>query len=201
MPATSDFGHIFETPKVSHKLEILDDACTTFKSEHIISIRAVLRSRFFLRRFMWSGSDDDEAPDIETKCDIWGHPKHRIHGPLLREGRWRIVLVDLGRTFEVGEEDTLHFHHKLRDLNGRFEPFLGHTPKLGTEHLKLEIILPASVSQNVAFAERMTDSGMVVDTQQMSGEPVGDGRFRFAKEVHNPVQRNRSYRICWKAPL
>jgi len=142
MSATSDFGHIFATPRVSNTLEILDDACTTFRSEHIISIRAQLRSRFFLRRFMWTGSDDDEPPDLETTHDVWGHPKHRIHGPIVREGRWRVIVVDLGSTFEVGDEDTLHFRHQLRDLNGEFEPFLGHAPKLGTEYLMLQGFQP-----------------------------------------------------------
>lgn len=200
MSATSDFGHIFTTPRVFHTLEILDDACTTFKSEHVILIRAQLRSRFFLRRFMWSGSDDDDAPELDTTFDMWGHPKHKVHGPLIREGRWRIVVVDLGGTFEVGDEDTLHFRHHLRDLTGRFEPFLGHTPKLGTEYLKLQVVLPASVSQDVFFAERTSDTEMVTHTEPMSGELLDDGRTRFSKEIHNPIQRNRGYRICWKRP-
>jgi hypothetical protein len=113
MAAITDAEHAFTKVRASHLFEVLDDSCTTFRSEHQYEIRAELRGRFFQRRFMWTGSDDDEQPALESTYDMWGYPMHKIHGPVIREGVWRIVLVDLGRTLEIGDGDNLHFHHSL----------------------------------------------------------------------------------------
>lgn len=200
MSAISDSEHIFTKARVAHTLEVLDDSCTTFRSEHIFLIRAELRSRFFLRRFKWTGSDDEEEPELETTYDKWGHPTQRVHGPVIREGQWRIVVVDLGRALEIGEEDNLHFRHRLRDLNGKFEPFLGHSPKPGTQHINLKVVLPESLSKDVIFDERMLDTDKVIDSVPLSGQSVDQNRFVFEKEIPNPAQQNRAYRIRWKRP-
>jgi len=201
MTAIHDSDQIFTKEKVFHTLEVLDDACTTFRSEHVFSIRAELRSRFYNRRFQWTGSDDDEEPILQTTYDKWGYPLHRIHGPIIREGPWRIVVVDLGRTLEIGEEDILHFHHRLRDLNGKFEPYLSHAPQPGTKNIILHVILPKSLAHDVVFDDRMLDTDKVIDSEGLTGEPLDAARMLFAKEVPNPAQLNRVYRIRWKHPL
>lgn len=201
MSTISDSEYIFAKVSASHTLEVLDDSCTTFRSEHIFLIQAQLRSRFFNRRFSWTGSDDDEEPILETTYDKWGHPMHKIHGPVIREGPWRIVLVDLGRTLEVGEEDLLHFHHRLRDLNGKFEPYLEHSPKPGTKKIVLKVILPESLAHDVVFDERMFDTDKVMHSEPLSGNSLDATRKLFAREIPNPVQLNRAYRIRWVHPL
>lgn len=196
MPTITDSEHIFAKVRVAHTLEVLDDSCTTFRSEHVFLLRAELRSRFFLRRYKWTGSDDDQEPELETTYDKWGHPTERIHGPVIREGQWRIVVVDLGRSLEVGEERTLHFRHRLKDLNGKFEPYLGHSPKPGTQHISLKVILPPSMSREVVYDDRVLDTENVVEAQPLVGKPV-DGKVVFEKEIPSPAQQNRGYRIRW----
>jgi hypothetical protein len=187
----------FTKVTASHEFEVLDDASTTFRSEHKFEIRAELRGRFFLRRYTWTGSEDEAPPILETPYDVWGHPLHRIHGPVIHEGVWRIVLVDLGRTFEVGDQDTVHFYHRLRDLNGKFEPYLGHDPKPGTQHIRLFVILPDTLAHDVVFDERMLDTDNVIKQVPLLGKPIDGGRTSFETEVPDPITVNRGYRIRW----
>jgi hypothetical protein len=196
MATIVDSEHGFTKVRVDHEFEVLDDSSTTFRSQHNFLVRAELRGRFFQRRYQWTGSDEDERPTLETVYDMWGHPQHNIHGPVIREGRWRIILVDLGRTLEIGDQDVVHFHHRLRDLNGKFQPFLGNSPKPGTKYITLKVILPLSLAHDVFYDERMLDTDNVIATKELQGVPV-DGKVQFVENIPDPVQLNRGYRIRW----
>src|SRR5437867_4752734 len=115
----------FAKVDVQHQLEVLDNNSTTFRSSHLFTVRAAVKSRFFERRYSWTGGDDTDSPEVVCDHDMWGHARHKVHGPVIREDKTRIVLLDLGRTLERGEEEQIHIIHSLRDLNGTFEPFMG----------------------------------------------------------------------------
>jgi hypothetical protein len=196
MTPTSDFDHIFEAPKVCHTLEVMDERLTTFRSNHEITIKAVLRSRFYLRRFIWTGSEGDDVPELLSDFDHWGHPIQKVHGPVIKDGEWRLIVVDLGTTMEIGEVGVLKFKHHLRDLEGTFQRFLAHRPKTGTQMVDLQVILPRSISASVT-GNCISDTGKVLYSKNL--EPVSEyaGKPVFRYVVAEEMQPNRKYQIAW----
>jgi hypothetical protein len=193
----ADPSRVFTRLEVDHCLEVLDDRATTFRTSHVHTIRAEMPSRFFVRRYTWTGTDDNDTAEVICEHDVWGHPRHRLHGPIIREGSTRIVLIDLGRTLSAGEIETVHIAHQLRDLAQTFTPMLGHTVKPGNERITLRVILPERQAERVTYRERMVDTDHDVHAEPLVGVPCNHDRLLFSKVISDPAQHNRRYRICW----
>jgi hypothetical protein len=196
-----DLGDAFERTSIESSLEVLDNASTTFRSEHTFCIKARIAARFYQRKFAWTGSgaSEEPPPDLITDYDNWGFPRHRIHGPVIRENTSRIVLVDLGRTMSKGETDTVHFVHRLKDLNATFVPYLGISPRSGTNKISLKVVLPDALSGHVFFEERTTDTNTAIASEKLTASEEMDGRKTFKHEVRRPETSNRTYQIAWRS--
>jgi hypothetical protein len=190
-------GRAFTNVKVDSTLEVLDDKATTFRSFHSYTVRAELPGRFYVRTYVWTGTDHNDTSEVVSDHDIWGHPRHRCHGRVIREGSSRIVVVDLGRTLEPGEIEEIHIRHELRDLGGTFLPRLGHVAKQGNEQVDLAVVLPARLADKAVFREFMNDTGHEIDMEHLTGVVQDSGAIRFSKRLPTPTHTNRTYRICW----
>ena len=197
----NDLRQAFVMPSVTHTFDVVDEASTTFRSEHVFNVKAAIRTRFFMRQFFWTGGGTTQEAPPELVCDLdrWGFPKHKIHGPVIVESKSRTLLVDLGRTVEIEEFETIHFRHKLKDLAGSFEPHLAHTPKAGTEIITLNVSLPASLAGKVYYEEVTVDTDSVIDGHQLQPTLEEDGRAHFSMTVNDCKTANRQYRIVWKS--
>ena len=180
-----------------HLLEVLDDNSTTFSSRHIITIRAEIPSRFFVRRYSWTGMDHADTHEIVCRHDLWGHPVHKVHGPVIREGVARILVVDLGRTLEIGELETVHIRHHHRDFGGTFEPFLAARARPGNQKLTLTVNLPKRLADKVTYRESMMDTNNDVDVEPLVGTESQVGKVFFTRTIQPPAESNRRYSLCW----
>ena len=184
---------------VSHAFEVVDASSTTFRSEHIFRVRAEIDTRFFTRHYFWTGSGSVDEPEPLLVCedDVWGFPQHRVHGPVIIEGTSRILVIDLGRTLVAGQEEVIHFCHRLKDLNHTFDPYIGHLSRPGMKKLDLSVALPEALSENVTFQERMLDTGSAIHVEQLHPMCIKNGTCKFDKQVTKLASENRGYRICW----
>ncbi len=179
----------------------MDEASTTFRSEHIFRVCAKEDSRFFTRKFSWTGSGStlEPAPEIVTDYDIWGFPKLKIHGPMIVENQSRIVIVDLGKTLGPGQEETVHFKHQLKDLNGTFEPFLSVSSKQGpVEILKLQVSLPVSFVKSVYFDTFDVSTKSAIDVKKLECGQNCDKFNIYKMEIVSPKFENLGYKIRWE---
>lgn len=183
--------------EVHHSLEVLDDNSTTFRSDHSFTVEAEIPSRFFVRSYRWTGTDETDTPELDSAYDIWGHPVQRLHGPVIREGQTRIVLVDLGRTLQVGEIERIRIRHSLRDFGKSFQPRLGRQARPGLQQLTLTVTLPAPLADNVIYQESEVDSRKVLETEILTGEATSDAKLRFHKSIVAPAPDDRAWVICW----
>jgi hypothetical protein len=170
-------------------------------TEHLYFLRAVGRSRFFARKFVWTGGDIGELPELMTPFDKWGYPTQRIHGPLIKDGQFHIMLIDLGRTIEVGEDVEVHFRHNLKNLNATFKPFFGHGLSLGgTEHISLGVVLPVKMQKKVTYNIYIKDSNEPLDTPEILHPIYVNSEYvKYEKSIDTPPdQTNRMMKIEWE---
>ncbi len=163
-------------------------------------VEATLPSRFFVREYYWTGSgvEKEPVPELVSDIDAWGFPLQRIHGPLIVEGQARIVLVDLGRTINVGEQETLVFRHKMKDLGGSFRPFLRVRPTKAIENvLRLTVVLPEWSGLRVQYLRFTHDTEKVIESEEIMGRSACEGRLVFEKEIFKPNRNNMGHRIEW----
>ena len=190
---------VFAFRDVEHQLEIVDRRATTFRSEHTFVIEALVPSRFFPRTYFWTGSgvEKEQVPEVISDIDAWGLPKQRIHGPLIVEGSSRTLIVDLGRTIEKKEKETVKFRHKMRDLNGTFEPRLGVHPSTQVKNrIELRVIIPDWTDLRVRYQTFTHEGGKTVHSEDLSPY-IKDERLTFVKEILKPRERNLGHRIVW----
>lgn len=191
-------GSVFMVLSCEHVLEVLDDNSTTFRSEHKFLVQALLPSRFFERSYLWSGTDHTDAPEVSCPTDLWGHPLNRVHGPVIREGPARIVLVDLGRQLPVGETATVCISHELRDFGATFQPRLGVRGRPGLKSAVLSVILPSRLAGKVTYRELMRDTEFDQHIEPVLGIALSGSRVEFRKEIAmSHASINRTYRLCW----
>jgi hypothetical protein len=196
MSGDASLVDVFRHLDMRHCLEVLDERSTTFRSTHVFEVRATMRTRFYFRKFMWSGVDHADTTELITEHDQWGHPRHRTHGPVIREGASRISIVDLGRTLEEGDTERIQMRHHLRDLSGTFTPFLSHRSRPHVAQVTLTVVLPISLAVAMTYRETMIDTDQDVDVRPVVGVPE-DGRVRFERTIPAPAPTNRRYRLCW----
>jgi hypothetical protein len=190
----------FSICSANHHLEVVDRRSTTFRSEHIFKIRANTKSRFFVRDFIWTGSGEirEKPPEVVSAVDIWGIPKHRMHGPLLVEGSARTLVVDLGRTLSVGEEETVCFRHEMKDLKGTFKPRLRMKPSTEfLECLDMRVTLPQWAGLRCLFREFSRSNDKVLGTEKIEGKRDSAAKISFHKQIVNPNEKNVCYGIEW----
>lgn len=185
---------------VEHQLEVVDRSSTTFRSEHKFSIEATLPSRFFIRDFFWTGSGQEKepVPEVVSEIDTWGFPIHRIHGPLVREGNSRILIVDLGRTIGIGEKELVHFRHRMKDLEGTFRPFFKVKPSSKIrDSLVLRVVLPEWEGLRVLYRRFTHDTEKVVETEEIKPTRNENEKLCFEKQIFNPSVQSMGHKLEW----
>lgn len=190
----------FSFCSAEHHLEVVDRRSSTFRSEHSFRIRANVESRFFVRDYFWTGSgvEREKPPEIVSEVDVWGMPMHRMHGPLLVEGNFRILVVDLGRTLGVGEEETVIFRHQMKDLDGTFKPFFRFKPSTQIrDSLDIRLTLPPWTGLKCFYRKFTHDTEKVVHSEEMPLHENGFGKFSIHKQVVNPSERNMGHVLEW----
>lgn len=190
----------FEFVTVEHQLEIVDRNSTTFRSEHKYRIRAKEPSRFFIRQYFWTGDgvEKEPVPEVVTGVDDWGFPNQRIHGPLLCEETSRILIVDLGRTVEADEEEFVHFRHKMKDLNRKFERRLSVKPTTKVlDNIVLRLIIPDLDELVVRYRSFTRDTKKVVASSALKATQSENGRLTFEKTIFNPNEKNLGHKLEW----
>jgi hypothetical protein len=190
----------FSFCSADHHLEVVDRRSTTFRSEHTFKIIANVESRFFVRDYTWTGSgvEREKPPEVVADIDVWGMPSFRMHGPLLVEGNSRIMVVDLGRTLGVGEEEAVTFKHHMKDLAGTFRPFLSIKPSTKIrDRLDLRLTLPDWRGLKCFYRRFTHDTEKVVFTEPMTLEPTGDGKISVHKQILNPSEQNMGHVLEW----
>jgi hypothetical protein len=194
-----DFDHLFLKTQVSLSLEVLDDASTTFQSEHVYCIKAKGRCRFLSRSFTWTGGGNIDQPEVLCGHDQWGHSLHKVHGPILKEGKHSNVLIDLGKYLEEGEEEIVHLKYRLWNLNGTFEPFLSFSIREGgVEHVSLALILPDGMQKKVTYGEGDLQTGHVGFTTPLLPEVQENKTLKYRKNWNLlGTEINRVLRIDW----
>jgi hypothetical protein len=172
----------------------------TFSTTHRYELEALMGGRFFERRYNWTGAGIEKTPIIESGRDVLGHAHHRLHGPVIYEGQWRILLVDLGRDVAPGERESVEIKHTFIDTAGTFQPFLGHTvhsdPELVPEKLVLEVQLHKTMKRDVRWEVRRAG----VSTRLSSGPLTGqDGLYTWNIPDKNvtEIKPGHYYRIDW----
>lgn len=188
---------VFSQVNVEHCFEVLDDNSSTFRSDLVLHIRAEMPARFYDYRYTWTGTDHTDATEIDCEHDLWGQPLQRLHGPVIREGATRTIVVDLGRTLEKGAMTTIRLRHNPRDMEKTFQPIAGFRAKPGTEKIVLEVILPESLAKGATYRETMSDTNHDVDKVSLMGEPLAGKRIKYSKTILTPAQTNRLYQINW----
>jgi hypothetical protein len=191
----------FITHSAQHVLEVIDSRSTTFRTKHILIVSPTTAARFYVRRFDWTGATgpDEPLPEVVTEHDVWGTPKHKIHGPLVTQGIERIVVVDLGRTLARGEREKLVFSHTLKDFGGSFQRVLGVRPdaeESEIENLELTVTLPANGSVNVRY-EKYQAPDHVLDVTKLEPTIDGDGRLSYSIKLPSPQRDKFGHRITW----
>ncbi|RWX40280.1 hypothetical protein EHH54_13165 [Rhizobium leguminosarum] len=186
--------------KVDHHLEVVDRASMTFRSEHKFLIEAKEPSRFLHRDYFWTGSgaERETLPEVVSEVDDWGFPQHRIHGPLIVEGNARILVVDLGRTLTVGEQTTVHFLHKMKDLKSTFKPMLRVRPSsLVRDQITLKVTVPNWSGLEMHFRQFTHDTEKVLVSRKVEPQELEGGRLAFEVVIVNPNGGNLGHKLEW----
>lgn len=186
--------------KVDHHLEVVDRASMTFRSEHKFLIQAKEPSRFLHRGYFWTGSgaEREPVPELVSEVDDWGFPRHRIHGPVIVEGNERTLVVDLGKILDVGEQTTVHFRHKMKDLKGTFQPMLQVSPSSQVrDQITLKVTIPNWRGLKVLFRQLVYDTEQEPVTSEVDPQELGGNRLTFEKVIVSPSSEKMGYQLEW----
>ncbi len=188
----------------THRLRVVDMSGMTIRTWHRFELEAKLPTRFFERRSRWTGHGVEKPPNVSSVRSDMQTKRHRLHGPILREGEWRIMLIDLGRTLEKNDTETVAFSQLYIDAQGSFKPFLGATAKDGTRHLELVVELPLSYRGDVYFDTRKPgESSLESRDKLVPGPSVGKGEGDVSYQLYRQTLRVKSgwyYQIAWDKP-
>ncbi len=172
----------------------------TFRSEHKFLLQAAIPTRFFHHEYFWTGSgaERETLPEVVSEIDDWGFPQHRIHGPLIVEGKARILVVDLGRTLTAGEQTTVHIRHKMKDLKGTFKPMLQVRPSSQVrEQITLKVTVPNWRGLEVNFNQFDHDSEQVLASRKVEPQELNPSRLTFETVIFNPCSGNLGHKLEW----
>jgi hypothetical protein len=178
---------------------IVEPSSRTIRTWHEFKIRACRRERFFERQFTFSGGGIEKEPVITSGVDELGHARHKLHGPVIREGKERLMLVDLGRWLEPEEVEVVQIEHTFIDPEGRFEPFLGAFVKPECQRISIEVLLP-NIDHLAVRAEECPPESALPRSRHVLGSrsEVVDGISYelFEKTWVNP-EAGTNVRISW----
>lgn len=186
---------IFRSVAVSSRLEVVDRLSTTFLTTLWLEIEALIRARFFEKRYTWTGGGIEKIPTIESGRDSLGHAHHRLHGPVIYSESRRTFLIDLGRDLQTKERETLEIKQTFIDTHGTFRPFLGHilhSPlQPPPDTLVLQVQLHKTFKRDVRWEIRRAGEPTV-----LSSEPLAGQSGLYTWEVPN-IKSGHHYRIDW----
>jgi len=202
-----DTNHLddgFIRRKVSHRLRALDPDHQTIVTEHEYDLEASRPSRFFQRRYTWTGHGAEGRPVVHPHADKEGHTTHRLQGPvILEEARGRLMVVDLGTTLKVtkdgGETSKLRISHRFVDTAGDFNRRLGHIAYEGCIFISLRVTLPRG-EWPMECVTRRVDESKVLERVETAGRDLKVGRAlvtEYLWEIENP-HPNFHYALDWK---
>jgi hypothetical protein len=189
----------FERVAVSHALTVVDRSRLTFRVEHSSHLRCVRAARFAFSRYEWTGSGDESTPSIGPAPSNSGAPAPKLHGPAIElPGGGRLLVVDLGRIYEAGDESRLEIRHTFVDIRRTFKPYLTHSTTKGNRSLELTVRLPAEDSTSVHFATEIVDSEHRESTRAAAVVVEVEGALynQYRLSVAQPVE-GRRYAIHW----
>lgn len=189
----------FRQVDVMHSLEFVDDSLLTIRHEAHYVLEATRPERFFRRRFTWTGGGIEKSPELKSGRDSSGYQRQRVHGPLIREGEERLLLIDLGREFETGESVELGLRQTFIDVDASMEPRLGYLVQEGCNRVELRVAFPESLDVAVkrqTYDGSSTKPNEVAFIDPVAEEKEGGVRATYIWPIESPI-RGRRYRIVW----
>jgi len=192
----------FTRREVSHHLTVVDPSFMTIKSRHTYVLVADRQSRFFQRRYSWTGSGDETPPVVSSGIDQMGHRNHKLQGPVVSEkDNGRLLVVDLGRTLAKGDSETVVIEHSFVDTGQTFKPYMGHLAYTGCKKISIAVSVPKNLSVTAEFEVRKGSSDHSSAREVLEGLPEQDDLLelvRFEKVISKPVP-GEHYAIVWTA--
>jgi hypothetical protein len=196
----ADLEDGFLRRNVRHELVVLDDDSMTIRTRHDIELVAERASRFLVHAYSWSGSGVEGRPVVNSGWDELGHQNHRLHGDVVRDASTgRLMVVDLGRTMEAGEDDSVSISHFFVDTGRSFKPRLSHSPRRGTERVSLVVRLPAGSSKTVSALNHKNGASHPSSQNRLEPVSVADGNMAFDEYTFtiNAPQTSSRYSLEW----
>lgn len=199
--ARSQMEDGFTRKEVSHHLTVVDPSFMTIESRHTYLLVAHRPSRFFQRRYEWTGSGGEGLPVVTSGIDKLGHRNHNLQGPVVQEedDHGRILVVDLGRTVPKGDSETVQIEHTFVDTGQTFKPFMGHRAYVGCKKVTIAVSLPLGLNVFAEFETRKVGAKLPSSREPLTGIPEDEDLLqlvRFQKVVPQPVP-DEWYSIMW----
>ncbi|MGB0871991.1 MAG: hypothetical protein ACPGYP_02520 [Solirubrobacterales bacterium] len=139
----------------------------------------------------------ESDPVFVTGVDQLGYRRHRLHGPVLREGQSRIFLVNLGHLFNPGDQETVEFTHTFIDIEKTFEPRLGIATHNEMAQVELRVVLPIEIESNVFIEEHVTGQHGAIDRHSITGITSDDGRYSAFEWRTDTPKVGMTYQLTW----
>lgn len=187
---------------LSHHLRVLSFDHRTVLTRHEFRLEAHRETRFFQRKYTWTGTGIENRPVVDPNPDGVGHATHKLQGPVVTAaGNTRLMLVDLGRNLLPKDEVALGVSHRFVDTGGTFNRHLGAQAFEGCGHIELAVTLPAGNWDVEGFTQDERNGVHTGRTRDLVKEERTDGRadvvdFRWKVE---DVLPGKFYTISWKA--
>lgn len=186
---------------MSHHLRVLSPDHRTVLTRHKFKLEAERETRFFQRKYTWSGTGIENRPVVEPNPDGVGHATHKLHGSvIINPGNTRLMLVDLGRTLVPKDEVDLEVSHRFVDTGGTFERYLGARAFLGCSDIDLTVTLPAGDWVVEGHTQDELDGVHTGRSREVVRRERAEGRANvidFQWKV-NDVRPGKYYTITWK---
>lgn len=191
----------FQWEHVYHTMHALDVSLMTVRTRHRFDLLAIRRERFFERRVDWTGSGIEKDPQILSGKDALGHSRHQLHGPVIRDGITRIMLIDLGRRLEPGDREVVEIEHTFIDVERTLKPFLGAFAREGTKTVTLSLILPDKFVGTVRSEKHPPDSKLPISQEFVQPEVCMLDGIPYRQYVlkEPDAQPGSNYRLSWNA--
>lgn len=189
----------FKRSAVSHTLTVVDASRLTIRVQHAFHLRCTHPSRFVFSRYDWTGSGDESSPRIGPPAPDSSLPSPRLHGPAIKvDGGGRLLVIDLGRIYEPGEECDLEVDHTFVDIRRTFQPFLTHRVTDGNEIVDLAVRIPSALPVVVHSTQELVESAHK-ESVRVAGTELSVGGVPYVEyrsTVHDPAV-GRRYAIRW----